>query len=52
MFADERYAGLVRSFIAKWPPGVRIVEPRYEPAAGALLLAFREGGTNVAEIAS
>ncbi|HTX60160.1 MAG TPA: BadF/BadG/BcrA/BcrD ATPase family protein [Verrucomicrobiae bacterium] len=48
MFENVPYRKLVHAEIAKRAPGVAIVEPKYEPAVGALLLAYREAGIPVA----
>jgi N-acetylglucosamine kinase-like BadF-type ATPase len=43
-FADPAFGERVSAGIREAVPGVRIVRPCYEPAAGALLLAYRELG--------
>jgi glucosamine kinase len=43
-FADTGFRERVSARIRAAVPGVQIVQPRYEPAAGALLLAYRELG--------
>jgi glucosamine kinase len=43
-FADTGFRERVSARIRETVPGARIVQPRYEPAAGALLLAYRELG--------
>lgn len=43
-FADTRFRERVSAGIREEVAGVQIVQPRYEPAAGALLLAYRELG--------
>jgi glucosamine kinase len=43
-FADPGFRERVSARIREAVPGVQIVPPRYEPAAGALLLAYRELG--------
>lgn len=44
LFSDAGYRDLMRAGLRARRPGVDVVEPRYEPAAGALLLAYREAG--------
>jgi len=44
MFLDESFASDVREHIKRRLPAVEIVAPKYDPAAGALLLAYREAG--------
>jgi glucosamine kinase len=43
-FADHGFRERVSTRILEAVPGAQIVRPRYEPAAGALLLAYRELG--------
>jgi N-acetylglucosamine kinase-like BadF-type ATPase len=50
VFADAGFRDRVRAEILRTFPGADVVEPRYEPAYGALLLAYRELGRNVAEL--
>lgn len=50
VFADERFAQAVRGAILRRVPEAEIVEPRYEPVYGALLLAYRELGLDVTEL--
>lgn len=50
VFADERFRDAVRGAIVHAVPHAEIVEPRYEPVYGALLLAYREGGRDVTEL--
>jgi glucosamine kinase len=49
-FADPPFRERVSARIRKAVPGVQIVRPRYEPAAGALLLAYRELGIPAQEL--
>ncbi len=51
-FGDQDFAARVRDTIAAQVAGVTFSAPRYEPAAGALLLAYREGGLDVSELHS
>ncbi|MBV8491668.1 MAG: hypothetical protein JO199_14170 [Candidatus Eremiobacteraeota bacterium] len=44
VFASGAFLESVRGAVARRQPGVRFVTPRFEPAAGALLLAYREAG--------
>jgi glucosamine kinase len=44
MFEDAGYRALVAELVAGPPHAVQIVEPVYEPAVGALLLAYRDAG--------
>lgn len=50
VFADERFRDALRGAIVRTVPQAEIVEPRYEPVYGALLLAYREGGRDVTEL--
>ena len=50
VFADEGFRQRVRAGIQQAFPSAEVVEPRYEPAYGALLLAYRETGIGIAEI--
>lgn len=50
VFADERFRDAVQTTIARAVPQAEIVEARYEPVYGALLLAYREGGRDVTEL--
>jgi len=50
MFSNAGFSSEVRSHIERTCRGVRIVEPMYEPAVGALLLAYREAGIARTEI--
>jgi N-acetylglucosamine kinase-like BadF-type ATPase len=51
VFADERFRDRVRAGIVAALPATTIVESRYEPACGALLLAYRAAGVQIAELA-
>lgn len=51
VFADERFRDRVRAGIVDALAGTTIVEARYEPACGALLLAYRSAGLQIAELA-
>jgi N-acetylglucosamine kinase-like BadF-type ATPase len=44
MFADAIFRSRFSSAVLAAVPGARIVEPRRDPSAGALLLAYREAG--------
>lgn len=50
VFANERFRQTVRDAILQQIPQAEIVEPRYEPVYGALLLAYREVGHDVTEL--
>jgi N-acetylglucosamine kinase-like BadF-type ATPase len=50
VFADERFRQTVREAILRGLPHAEIIEPRYEPVYGALLLAYRERGHDVTEL--
>ena len=50
VFADEHFRRSVRAAILHRIPGAEIVEPRYEPVYGALLLAYRELGHKLTEL--
>lgn len=52
MFSDEDFATDVCEQIKRWLPQAEILAPRYDPAAGALLLAYREAGISGIELAS
>lgn len=52
MFSNEDYAETVAEQLTRDRPGVEIVQPKYDPAEGALLLAYREAGIDGIEIAS
>lgn len=52
MFSDEEFAETVAEHLERDRPGIEIVEPKYSPAIGALLLAYREAGISGVEIAS
>jgi glucosamine kinase len=52
MFADRDFAELLGALVGKGPRKAEIVEPKHDPAAGALLLAYREAGMSDVEIAS
>jgi hypothetical protein len=49
LFNDERYYALVASGIAA-QIGADVLRAKYEPADGALLLAYREAGYQVTEL--
>jgi glucosamine kinase len=49
-FADTRFRERVSARIREAVPAAQIVPPRYEPAAGALLLAYRELGVQRQEL--
>jgi N-acetylglucosamine kinase-like BadF-type ATPase len=51
MFEDAWFAQTLRAFISRGPYGAEIVPPKYEPAVGALLLAYREAGAAHSEVA-
>jgi N-acetylglucosamine kinase-like BadF-type ATPase len=42
MFADDAFRARVAAGIHRSVPGARVVKPRHDPAAGALMLAYRE----------
>lgn len=50
VFADDRFRQGVRAAILRRIPEAEIVEPRYEPVYGALLLAYRERDLDVTEL--
>ncbi len=50
LFSDARFRDWTRRAILNSIPTAEVVEPRYEPAAGALLLAYRELGLHVPEL--
>ncbi len=50
VFADQALRNRVRAAILRDTPAADIVEARYEPAYGALLLAYRELGLRVTEL--
>ncbi len=50
VFADGRFGHAVRTAILRGIPHAEIVEPRYEPVYGALLLAYRELGRDVTDL--
>lgn len=52
MFSSAEFTQEVRAHVKRWLPSAEIVEPKYDPAAGALLLAYREAGISGIEIAS
>jgi N-acetylglucosamine kinase-like BadF-type ATPase len=52
LFADDGYRARVGAAITAAVPGAHIVEPRYEPAGGALLLAYRELGLPIAQLSA
>jgi N-acetylglucosamine kinase-like BadF-type ATPase len=49
-FADAGFRDRVAAGVLASVPGAEIVRPRYDPAAGALLLAYREVGSGVTEL--
>jgi N-acetylglucosamine kinase len=49
-FADEPFRARVAARAGELLPGAQIVEPRYDAAAGALLLAYREIGRAAPEL--
>lgn len=51
VFTDELFRDRVRAGIVDALPSTEIVESRYEPACGALLLAYRAAGLQIAELA-
>lgn len=50
VFADAAFREHVKAGILRTYPAAEIVEARYEPAYGALLLAYRELGFDVTEL--
>jgi N-acetylglucosamine kinase len=52
VFADGGFRERVRTGITRALPNAEFVDARYEPAYGALLLAYRELGLNVMELQS
>ena len=50
VFDDAGFRDRVSAGIAAAVPGAEIVRARYEPAQGALLLAYREAGREIAEL--
>jgi N-acetylglucosamine kinase-like BadF-type ATPase len=50
VFSDAGLRDRVRAGVLAARPGTEIVEPRYDPACGALLLAYRELGLDVTEL--
>ncbi|MBV8530122.1 MAG: hypothetical protein JO104_02305 [Candidatus Eremiobacteraeota bacterium] len=50
IFSDAGFRQRVRDGILRARPDAEIVQARYQPAAGALLLAYRELGLGVAEL--
>jgi glucosamine kinase len=50
VFADERFRRRVADGILRPHPNAEIVEARYEPVYGALLLAYQERGLRVSEL--
>jgi N-acetylglucosamine kinase len=51
-FADAGFRDRVAAGVLASVPGAEIVQPQYDPAAGALLLAYRELGSGVTEVSS
>jgi glucosamine kinase len=52
MFSNEDFAAEVREQVKRSLPDAELVVPHYDPAVGALLLAYREAGISGIEIAS
>ena len=52
LFVNAGMRARVSNAIAAQIADARIAEPKYEPAAGALLLAYRELGLPVTELSS
>jgi glucosamine kinase len=52
LFADAAFFDCVSAGIAARAPEARVARPMYEPAAGALLLAYRKLGIPVTELSS
>jgi glucosamine kinase len=50
VFADAGFRERVSAGILQAYPGAEIVEARYQPASGALLLAYRELGLGITEL--
>lgn len=50
VFADAGFRARVRNGILEYFAGAEVIEPRYDPACGALLLAYREVDAGVAEL--
>jgi N-acetylglucosamine kinase len=50
VFAHPPFRARVARRVLELVPGARIVDPRYDPAAGALLLAYREIGRAIPEL--
>jgi N-acetylglucosamine kinase-like BadF-type ATPase len=50
VFADARFCRQLRAAVLEALPSAEIVEPRYGPAYGALLLAYRELGLDLTEL--
>lgn len=50
LFAHEPFRERVARRVLELVPGARIVDPRYDPALGALLLAYRETGRAIPEL--
>jgi N-acetylglucosamine kinase-like BadF-type ATPase len=50
LFENEAYAARVRDAIVAAAGDAQFTNPKYEPAAGALLLAFREAGLPMPEL--
>ncbi|HEY1881467.1 MAG TPA: BadF/BadG/BcrA/BcrD ATPase family protein [Candidatus Cybelea sp.] len=50
LFADPPFRERVSRRVLELVPAARIVDPRYEPALGALLLAYREIGRPIPEL--
>jgi glucosamine kinase len=51
LFENARFRELVDHGIRAAGRGTQVVGPKYEPVIGALILAYREGGAEVKEIA-
>ncbi|MFY9631843.1 MAG: BadF/BadG/BcrA/BcrD ATPase family protein [Candidatus Cybelea sp.] len=50
LFAHQPFRARVARRVLELVPDARIVDPRYDPAAGALLLAYREIGAAIPEL--
>jgi hypothetical protein len=50
VFDDAGFRERVRTAILERMPNARVVAARYSPAAGALLLAYREIGLDIGEL--
>lgn len=52
MFSKEDFAAEVRENVERSLPHAELVQPKYDPAEGALLLAYREAGITGIELAA